>query len=315
MNNITVNRNAAYGCGIQNEIFSINLTIVIINIIIGTSVLVSNSIVLIIFIRTKSINNKNICLILLFMYNIMSSLCQFWTSINYCFNLEYNKIVCLLKFCFIMFFDLEILKLTLIISIDRFNSIKFNKKINNVSYLYFLTLLTSSLLIFLYTFSPLLFNWNKFQVCDFNNAVDHNYSLIGIGTGLFLMTSTLFFYFKIYLFVTKKQKKKSLKIAIIETRSIKDSYLLLNKEKIKISKLNVLKIQIVLFQLMFFSFIFFLIFLTIEQLKNSSDSMNLISILRHFLFSFHLLFYLTEPILYVFKILSINKIQLKINPI
>lgn len=303
-----------YGCSFnKNRHETINLIEAILNSTIGLFIIVSNLGVLILFFKYKKFNFKNLNLYILFMFNIFSGCLNFWISINYCVNLESSKTLCLIKFCLIILIGIEILVLTLLIAFNRLVSIRFRNKIKLLSDPYFVIsfLLVSFTLVFLFSFSPLYFNWNKYKRhnCNYNLTMTKIYTLVCIIIGFIGLVSASVIYHMIYHFVSQKAKRKSIKIFILKKDITKQgSVTSIQEEEIKLTNLKVIKMQVILFLVLFGNFGLFLVVTTFDHIRGK-DGNDISGILRNFLFTIHSIIHVTEPVLCIFKILSINKIK------
>ena len=203
-----------YGCSLGRKNENLNLILVILYLTIASLIIVVNLTLMIIYFKRKPFTYWTFAthyFIIILIYNIIGALSTYLVAYSTCHNINKIYFFCLIKYCILYFIGLMLNHITLCLSVEILISLKwmskYKKLVNKFNSLLFNLLITSFGILF--SFSPLIFNWNYFEKdcdCGHNNVLPKSYILI---------TNFLFFTFSImtvsvyfYIFLLAKQSKQ-----------------------------------------------------------------------------------------------------------
>jgi hypothetical protein len=330
-----------YGCSLDHKNEKLNLILVIIYLIIASLIIFTNLALLIIYLKRKPYSYWTFAthyFILILIYNIIGALSTYLVAYSTCVNINKIYFFCLVKYCLLYFIALMLNHITLCLSVEILISLKwiskYRKLINKLNSYLFNVFFT--ILVILFSFSPLIFNWNHFKKdcdCGHNNVLPKSYILIA---------NFLFFTFSImtvsvysYIFIVAKQSKQkvfaqSMVVKTITTTSTtvtasikNNSHQIMsnticsdtnnihinsssNKNQFfsqnsNLKKINILKVQILIFSLFFVCWCPYMSLVTYETINNI-QTYALISRLRNFSASFLMCNSIISPLVYSYRL-------------
>lgn len=293
---------------------SFNLSMFVIFAIVGLSIIIINIICLILYFKYKEKNSwkfSDFDMLIILSYDIICGFIYFLVCFTFCFTIDHvkAKILCLFLHCTIIHVILDLSKYIFFTSIERLISIKFKKqmkliKINQhnrirLKWTRICFRLFFSFAFLIFSFSPMIFEWNEYETCLVLKIFTDEYILIGAITIVILIVSTIFFYLFIYLYLAKEKKRK------IHINKQKNENL-----KKKMKRLNLLKKQTVFFITFSLVFLPFISFAVYQTLTFPSlfiyDSFSPFIIINYILILLSMLFFNIEPVMYFWTIRSLK---------
>ena len=279
--------------------------------VIASTILITNSIVLFIFVRNRNRFFASITkfarysLLLMLVFNIFGSVLSYLASVEFCYNLSSNYYFCLIKCCLVYLIGFMMTIVQVLLALERFISIKWMhhyKVFLRKKYLFIVNIFLTLIGIFV-TFSPIIFVWNRYTTaCDCGlNSLPTTY-ILGLNTMFFIFAClTILAYVYIYLFV----KKRRLKITATFQYPVSMAKPDLNTNKIKktpcTDKTQILLSQVILFSI-FFSAWFPFVFMTTYEAVNNITSSGVESSIRNGALTLILISCVLSPLIYICRL-------------
>jgi hypothetical protein len=152
------------------------------------------------------------CFFFIFFYNILGSMLSYLGAIDLCYNLNGNYYFCVIKSCLVYFIGIMMTKVYLMIALERLIAVRWihkYKKYARPIYLFLINIFVT-IVGFLLTFSPLIFDWNSYKDscdCGLNNILPKPYVLVLNTLFFFNAIPTISIYLYIYFYVKKTRRK------------------------------------------------------------------------------------------------------------